>query len=106
MRGSKVLGPDVIVILEQNDSLDSIAQLAYVPRPWIALDPCARIVRQGPASNAVFLADGGDERFGEQDGVLPALAKGRQLHRDHVEAMEQVVSEPAFPRELGQVLVG
>src|SRR5262249_33951304 len=46
------------------------------------------------------------EERGERGDVVGALAKGRDLQRDHVEAIEEVLAEAALVDELAQAAVG
>jgi hypothetical protein len=52
---------------------------------------------QRPRRQPVVLAGAGEERLGEAQHVAPALPQRRQRHRDHGEAMVEVVPEAAFP---------
>jgi hypothetical protein len=51
-------------------------------------------------------AQAAHEKIGEEKHVLPPLAKRRQLDREHIQAVVEVVAEPPGLHFLSQVPVG
>src|SRR3546814_3209990 len=52
------------------------------------------------------MAPGRDEMIDERRDVAAPVAQRRQRHRDHVEAVEEILAEPAIGNQAAHVAVG
>ena len=83
-----------------------VLELADVARPVVPLQQLQRLARDAGHRLVHLLGVLREEVLGEQRDVLAPLAQRRQHDRDDVEAVVQVLAEPALGDGLGQVLVG
>ena len=93
------------IVAENRGPLEDVAQLANVAGPVIVEQQPARITRDAgrrpPEAAAVFV----EERLTQRQHVLFALAQRRQLDREHVEPVEQVLAELAAAHRQLQIPV-
>ena len=99
-------GGDDVVARLQHRALDDIGQLAHVARPRVRAQAGARVVAEAPRRHAVVGAHAGQEVLGERDDVAAALAQRRQRHREHGQAMVEILAEAPLADGDAQVLVG
>ena len=110
---------------ERHRALDGVLELADVARPVIRHQPAHAFLRDGQrrarssagglaavsgtvavAAGVALLLELAEEVLHEQRHVLLPLAQRRQLHRDHVQPVEQILAELSFGDEPAQVAVG
>src|SRR5688572_14310890 len=92
------LGRDDAFDRQQAGAVDRVAQLAHVARPVVAPERAQRVLREGEARL--------EEVLRERDDVFLARGECRHLELDDVQAVEQVLAEPAFLDELRQAGIG
>ena len=93
--------------VRQDDSaIDRVLQLADVARP-IEVGQAGQGLGRNPDYGLAFLHIEAAHKAGNQGGdVFLALAQGRRLDREDVQAIEQVLTEPAFLYRLAEVAIG
>ena len=77
-----------------------------LPGQSYAISRSIAVGREDQARLAALLAELVEEVLHEQRDVVLALAQRRQLHGDDVQAVEQVLAEPALLHHVAQVDVG
>ena len=92
--------------VEDEDALDDVAELADVAGPVVGLELVDGGVGDFDAGAAVLLTELGEELAGEERDVLFAVAQGRDVEGDDVEAVEEVFAEVAAGDLLFEVFVG
>src|SRR5262249_20004809 len=86
----------------EHQLLDQVLQLADVAGPFVAGPD--RLRRAGPGLLwPALLPQLAGHLLYQEGQVLDALAQGRQLDRDDVQAIEEVLAEPARVDRAGQV---
>src|SRR5882724_1584146 len=88
-----VRGADLALGREHHHRLDEILELADVPRPIGIDENLLRVGRDAAEVAVVLLCELRDERADQERDVAAPLAQRRQIHREHVEPVEQVVPE-------------
>src|SRR5438034_7488300 len=85
------------LVREHRRALDGMLQLAHVARPALRLEPRQRVVTQdhGPPEAA---GESGRKVARQWLDVGPPLRQRRQMDGDDVEAVVQVLAEPAGSR--------
>ena len=101
-----MLGADEAAAADHHGALDHVAQLAHVARPVIALQLLLDLGGEAADLAIVLPVELVDERLGEERDVLAPLAQRRQVDREHVEPVEEVLAQLAVGDRLGRVLVG
>ena len=102
-----MLGFDALGLgVEDEDALDDVAELADVAGPVVGLELVDGGVGDFDAGAAVLLAELGEEFAREERDVLFAVAQGRDVEGDDVEAVEEVFAEVAAGDLLFEVFVG
>jgi hypothetical protein len=91
-----VLGIDLVVAREQRRALDQAHQLADVPGPAVADQLLERGRREPEALAMLALADHREVVVDQPRDVLRPIAQRRHVHRDHVDAVVEVLAKPAF----------
>jgi hypothetical protein len=86
--------------------LHDVLQLANVPGPVIGLERFQGFLVDVRDGLAAALAVQAEEVQGQLIDVIAPFPQRRGLHRDHVQAIEQVFAEPAFFHQAFQVLIG
>ena len=82
---------------EHDGALDRVLELAHVAGPAVLGEALERGRRAAGDRLAVLLGVDLDEVLREQRDVVAAIAQRRHVHRDHVEAVVEVLAEPAAP---------
>ena len=102
----QVLFGDVVLVADRHQPLDQVLELADVARPPVLLQHRHRRVGDAldllPEPRVVAL----QEELGELRDVLGALAQRRQLDRDDVDPVVEVLAEAPFLDRLLEVDVG
>ena len=104
---------------ERDGALDGVLELANVAGPVIGHQPAHALLRHRDARQAIGrrlrrvgsgrIALGFELRqkmLDEQRDVFFPLAQRRQLHRDHVQPVEEILTELPFGDQLREVAVG
>src|SRR5438876_10495123 len=78
---------------EHEGPLYDVLQLADVARPAVGLEDRERLRRHAAHAPADVRRQAPDEVCHEERDVLPPLAKRREMDRDHVQAIEEVLAE-------------
>src|SRR5690606_5711894 len=77
-----------------------------VAGPTVVEQGRARFVTEPTGWPGVFLDETGKETVGQGQDVFTALAQGRQVQGDDIQAIQQVFAEAAFAHHLFKVEVG
>src|SRR6266566_6561270 len=89
-----MLGIDQAALTENQRPLHRVAQLAYVPRPGVGQELLARLARDSrrrpPSDRWSQLAE---EILEQRQDVVPALPQRRQVDREHVQPIVQILAE-------------
>src|SRR5208282_5871092 len=91
---------------KHNGALDDVLELAHIARPIVVHQELHRGVRETSRRLVVFAAELVEKALDELRDIFLALAEGRQLQRNDVEAVIQVLAETAFANQLHQIFVG
>ena len=102
----EVLGADDVVAAQDDGPLHDVFQLPDVAGPGIADEDLEGFRGDAGLVPEVFLDIFFDEVDRQHGDVLPALAQGRQVEVDHVEAIEEVLPEAAGFHFFFEVAVG
>src|SRR5438445_728234 len=102
----QVLDADEPRPAQHHRPLDDVAQLAHVARPVIALELLVRLAGEAADLAVVLPIELLDEALAQQRNVLAALPQRRQVDREDVEPIEEVLAQLAVGNRLGVVLVG
>src|SRR4051794_7585692 len=102
----QVLGLDEVAVGEDRRALHHVPQLADVARPGILLEDLQRLLLHRPHRLAVARVELGEERLDQQGHVFLAIAQRRQLEREHVQPVVEILAELAGAHGVGRVLVG
>src|SRR5207245_3627017 len=94
-----------VVLGEDEGAVDQVLQLAHVAGPIVAAQPVQRGARELLAG-IVLLVEQREEVLGEQVYVLPPVAQRGQRDREHVEPVEQVLTELALGDRFLRLAVG
>src|SRR2546422_7900626 len=90
---------------EHDGALDDVLELADIPRPLMLLEHAHRFGRYRPH----FLPELGrkllDEVSDQQGDVLASFPEGRQLDRDDVEAIEEILAQDVLLHGLLEIAV-
>src|SRR5580700_4862259 len=93
-------------IRKDHRAFEYVAELAYVPRPRLALQPCLRGViepqRWRPPRRG---REPREERLCQRHDVLAPLAKRRQPNREHGEAVIEILAPRSAVHHCAQVAV-
>ena len=92
--------------VQDEDALDDVAELADVAGPVVLLERGEGGVGDLDVGAAVLLAELGEELAGEERDVFLAVAQGRDVEGDDVEAVEEVFAEVAAGDLFFEVFVG
>src|SRR5207247_2503486 len=82
-----------VTAAEHEGPLYDVLQLADVARPAVGLEDRERLRRHAAYGPAELRRQAPDEVCHEERDVLPPLAERREMDRDHVQAIEEVLSE-------------
>ena len=93
-------------VAQDHRPLDVVLQLADVARPVVLAQQPHRLGVDPADLAAVLLGVALQEELDQRRDVLAALAQGRQVDRDDVEPVVQVLAEPAGVDLVEQVAVG
>src|SRR6266853_997842 len=105
-RRGQILRRDDVVRAHDHEPLHHVAQLAHVARPVVGEEVGERLDRDRLGPLAVLGREHGHEVCDEGRQVLLPLTERRHLDRDDVQAVVEILPEPARRDALGQVLVG
>src|SRR5688572_20348511 len=98
-QGRQVLHLDELTGRENDRPLDDVAHFPDVARPAVLLEDSHRRGIDGRDVLVVAGVEFGDERLNQQRQVFLALAQRRQLHREDVQPVEQILAQlPALDR--------
>src|SRR5438270_8113570 len=86
---------DDVVRQKDRQSLDDIAQLAYVARPVISAQPHRCAARQSFARRSGLGGEAAKEVISKKIDVAAARAKRRHLQRQHIQSIEEIFAEVA-----------
>jgi hypothetical protein len=98
-------GFDVFAAAEQGRPFDDVAQLAHVAFPGIILK--LGVGGFADPDHVLFelLGEVRNKMLGEQADIVSAFAQRRQVDRDHVEAIVEILAKLAFANRLFNVAV-
>jgi hypothetical protein len=88
------LGRDTLAVMHHHDAPDHVLQLAHVARPVVGAQDRQRVVGESPEAPALLPREALEEDISEKRDILSALAQRRQVHRQDVEAVIEVGSQP------------
>ena len=91
---------------KDDGAIDGVFELADVAGPVEGGEQGQGLARTAGDALAFLDIEAGDEVVDQGRDVLAALAQGRSLDREDVEAIEQILAEGAGPDLLGRVAVG
>src|SRR6266536_6386180 len=91
---------------EYNGALEHVFELPDIARPMIALEHRHRVRRHSSHVFAELLAELLEEMGDEERDVLAAVAQRRELDRNHVQAIEEILAEDTFLHRALEVTVG
>ncbi len=92
--------------IHDHDTLDYIAQLAYIAWPRVAHEGVDRIVGDFFRVPAVLRRELLQEMPCQQWNILRALAQRRHRKRDHVQAIEEVLAEVPLGNFIFEIVIG
>src|SRR2546421_6908970 len=90
-------------IAQYHGALDYILQFANVARPLVILEQIQRSLIDVLDFLTSRLSVTIDQVFDQQGNVVDALTERRDLNRENIEPVEQVLSEGAFSHRYSQV---
>ena len=93
---SALIGSLTVAGRQDQQPLDVVAQLADVARPGMDLQHGDRVVAQPAPGQALRRLQGVDEIVDQFGDILAPLRQGRHADRHDVQAVEQVLAEPAL----------
>ena len=102
----QVLFGDVVLVADRDEPLDQVLELADVARPPVLLQHRHRRVGDALDRLPEPRVVAAQEELGELRDVLGALAQRRQLDRDDVDPVVEVLAEPPFLDRLLEIDVG
>ncbi len=91
---------------QHHGALDDVLELADVARPVVFREQIERVRRELETALLVLVAVLFQEMVDQQRDVILAVAQRRQLNRDDVQAIEEILAEFPFLHHLPQVDVG
>ena len=91
--GEQVLLLDAVPVAEHDRALDDVLELAHVARPAVLEQGRERVVREGLDRLAVLGRVPPQKEARERGHVAAAIAQRRQLDRDDIETIEEVLAE-------------
>ena len=92
---------------QHDRALDDVLELAHVARPVVLRQQIERLRRQLEVASCLFSSPYFSRKCcDEQRDVVLAIAQRRQLDRDDVQPVEQILAEPPVLHHLPQVDVG
>ena len=91
--------------MQDRQPLHDVRQLAHVARPSIARQQRQRTRREMRSATAGACAVQGGEVRHERRDVVRALAQRRNFQRDHIQAEQEILAEPALGDGTRQVAV-
>lgn len=97
---------DALLGTDDARPLDHVAQFADVARPAVVEQRGAGLVAEGAGRARVFLDEAGKEAIGQGEDIFTALAQGRQVQGDDVQAVQQVFAKAPFADHVLEVEVG
>src|SRR5262245_1953313 len=89
----KVAPRDRTSVAEQDRALDAVAQLPDVSGPRVREEPFPGVAREPSGGTPHAPAEVLEERLGQEEDVLGALAKGRDVDLEDVQSVEEVLAE-------------
>ena len=92
--------------VQNDDTLDQVAQLAYVARPVVLLQHLIGRRRQLLGLAAVRHGELAQKVIRQQRDILNTVTQGRHMKRDHIEPVEQILAEITAFNFVLQHLVG
>ena len=108
-----ISGPEIgdvdlrAAVAERERALDDVFELADVAGPGVGHQPPQRVLRHRHMTRRHLLgAELLEEVLHQQRNVVAPLAQRGQLHRDHVEAIEEILAERALGDHLREIGVG
>src|SRR5438552_2307641 len=102
----QVLGLDGLRAAENDQTLDQIPELPDVPGPLIAGHQTLRVRCEALDGLVEARVRVEDEVAGQREHVVPPFAERRDVDRDHVEPVEQVLAELAVLHARHQLFAG
>src|SRR4051812_16971966 len=91
---------------KDNGSFDYVLQFSNVAGPVITGEQASRIFRESLYWPIQAPRGGVDEIFGQQWYVFPPISQRRILNNENAEAVEQILTETAFPDCSAEVVIG
>jgi len=95
-----------LLVLQDDEPLDHVLQLAHVARPVVFLEELPQLVRDLGNRPVVLARVLGDEEVGEPRDLVPALAQGGHDDLDDLEPVVQILPEIAGEHHLLEIPVG
>ena len=105
-RGSKIRSDACAGPGEYHCTFDGVLQFPDVSGPVVVHQDPERVLVDGFHRLPVLAAEAGQEVVGQQRDVILPVAQRRHVQSDDLEAVVEVLSEPAFPDRQLQVHVG
>src|SRR5579884_4246361 len=84
------------VRVEDQDALNQVLQFAYIAWPVVLLEHVQSIFSHVNARASILAAEFAQELAGKQWNVLFAVAQGRNIKRNDIQAIEKVFPEVSF----------
>src|SRR5208282_4658019 len=91
---------------KHNGALDNVLELTHIAGPIVVHQELHRGVRKASRRLVVLAAELVEKTLDELGDIFLPLAERRQLQRNDVEAVIQVLAETAFANQLHQIFVG
>src|SRR5256885_11649721 len=103
--GWQRLGFEDVPAAEDERPFDHVLELPDVARPTVVLENRERLRADALHRFAELRGDFSDEVRGQQRDILPPLPQGRQLNRNDVQSVEEILSQDAVGDRPGDVPV-
>lgn len=92
----QIAGSDNGLFRQDDGALQHILQLPHIARPVVVQQHLHGVVGDSHHRLFHFGAEAGDKGFRQDGDVFLALSKGRDVNRDDIEAIEQVLPKFAL----------
>ena len=95
-----------LFVLENDRSLDNVTQFTNITGPFVLLEEFARHLGYAGNGFTEFLVVMLDEKINQGHDIFTPLTQRRQINRNHLQSVVEVVAKSLFLNFFQQLLVG